>query len=100
MNGQVLLGLPDSDALNIIKINIDPMGAEGARESKSCANTQTTWESERNQETDSAEKCYTNMDSISKLRENSTKPVVKTKPNKTTEYFLSGLTYESDKRKC
>ena len=51
------------------------------------------------QETDSAEKCYTNMDSISKLRDNSTKPMVETKSNKTTEYFLSGLTYVSDKKK-
>ena len=39
------------------------------------------------------------MDSISKLRDNSTKPMVKTKSNKTTEYFLSGLNYEGDREK-
>ena len=43
-------------------------------------------------DTDGAEKCYTNMDSILKLRDNNTKPMVETKSNKTTEYFLSGLT--------
>ena len=32
-NGQALLGMPDTDALNIIKINIDLIGAEDARDS-------------------------------------------------------------------
>ena len=39
------------------------------------------------------------MDSISKLRDNKTKAMVNTKFHKTTEYFLSGPTYESDKNK-
>ena len=34
-----------------------------------------------------------------KLRDNSTKPMVKTKSNKKTECFLLGPTYESDKKK-
>ena len=91
--------MPDTDALNKIKINIDSIGAEDARDSKSCANMHTAQETEPKQETDSVEKCYTNMDSILKLRDNRTKPMVKTKSNKTTEYFLSGLTYESDMTK-
>ena len=39
------------------------------------------------------------MDSISKSRDNNTEPMVETKSNKTTEYFLSGPTYESNKKK-
>ena len=99
-NGQVLFGMPDTDVLNIIKINIDSIDAEDARDSKSCANMHTVWETDPKQETGSAEKCYKNMDSISKSRDNSTKPTAETKCNKTTEYFLLGLTYESSKNKC
>ena len=51
------------------------------------------------QETSRDEKCYTNMDSISKLRYDKTKAMVKTKSHKTTEYFLLGPNYESDKKK-
>ena len=39
------------------------------------------------------------MDSISKSRDNSTKPMVETESNKTAEYILSGQTYESNKIK-
>ena len=65
-NGQVLLGMPDTDVLNIIKINIDSIGAKDAKDSKSYANMHTAQESESKQEKDSAEKCYTDMDSILK----------------------------------
>ena len=58
------------------------------------------WQSEPKQETDRVEKCNTNMDSISKLRDNTTKPIVKTRSSKITEYFLSGLAYDSDQKKC
>ena len=34
MNGQALLGMPDSDRLNIIKINIDSIGAVDIRDSE------------------------------------------------------------------
>ena len=39
------------------------------------------------------------LDNISKLRNNKTKATVNTKSHKTTEYFLSGPNYESDKKK-
>ena len=78
-NGQALLGMSDTDILNIIKINIDSLGAEDARDSKWCASKHTVQESELKQETDRAEKCYPNMDSISKSGDNNTKPMVKTK---------------------
>ena len=42
-NGQVLLGMPDTDALHIINISIDSIGAKDARVSEWCANMQTVW---------------------------------------------------------
>ena len=75
-NRQVLLGMPDTNAQHN-KINIDSLGAEDARGSKSCANMFIAQETEPKQETDSAEKCYTNIYSISKSTDNSTKPTVK-----------------------
>ena len=98
-NRQALLGMPDRDMLNKLKINIDSIGAEDARDSKWCANMHTVQESKPKQKRDRAEKCYTNMESISKSRDNNTKPTVETKYNKTTEYFLSGPTYGSKKKK-
>ena len=65
-NGQALLGMPDRDALNIIKININSISAEDARDSKWFANMHTVWESELKKETDRSEMCCTNMDSILK----------------------------------
>ena len=50
------------------------------------------------QETGRAEKCYTNMVSISKVKDNKTKATVNAKSHKITEYFLLGPNYESDKR--
>ena len=44
------------------------------------------------------EKCYTNTDSISKSN-NKTKPVVKSKLSERIEYFLSGPSYDSDKKR-
>ena len=91
--------MPDTGVVNIIKININSIVAEDARDSKSCANMQTALETEPKQKTDIAEKCYTDMDSISKLRENNTKPMIETQSNGTMEYFLLGPPYESNKKK-
>ena len=71
MNGQVLLGMPDTDLLNIIKINIDSIGAEDVTDSEWCANTHCLGVQTK-QEIDGAEKCYKNMESILKLRDNNT----------------------------
>ena len=90
--------MPDTDALNIIKININSIGAEQARGSdKCCTNMQTVLGSEPKQEMVRRMKCYTNMDSISKSRDNKTKPTVDRKSHKTTKYFLSCPTYECDR---
>ena len=73
-NRQALLGMPDTDTLNIIKINIDSIGAEDARYSdKWCANMHNVQGFEPKQEIGGAEKCYTNMDNISKSKDNKNK---------------------------
>ena len=54
-NGQALLGMPDTDALNVIKINIESIGMEDVRDSKWCANKHTVWKSKPKQQTDRAE---------------------------------------------
>ena len=45
-----------------------------------------------------AEKCYTNTDNISKSN-NKNKPRDDSRLSKTVEYFLSGLSYDSDKKR-
>ena len=78
-NGQALLGMPDTDVLNKININIHSIGVEDAGESKWCANTHTMWRSIQTQVTQGAEKCCANKTSISKSIHNSTKPTVRQK---------------------
>ena len=55
--------------------------------------------SNHGQETGRAEKCCTNKDSISNSTNDNTKPMVEAKANKSTEYFLPGPTFDSNKRK-
>ena len=50
------------------------------------------------QETNRAEKSYTSTDSILKSN-NKNKPMVKNQLSNTEEYFLSGLCYDSDKKR-
>ena len=91
--------MPDTEVLNIIKINTNTIGAEQTRDSgKCCANMYTVQSVEPKQETIRAEKCYTNVDSISNSN-NKMKPTVKNTSHKTTLYFLSGLSYDSDKKR-
>ena len=68
--------MPNTDMLNIIKINIHTIDTEQTGDSdKCCANIHTIQEDEPKQETVRAEKCYRNMDSIS-ISNNKTKPTV------------------------
>ena len=98
-NGQALLGMPDTDVLNIIKINIHAIGTEQTGDSdKCCTNMHIVQEDGPKQERVRAEKCYTNMDSISKSN-NKTKPVVNSEASKAIEYFLSGPSYEHNKKR-
>ena len=91
--------MPDTDALQIININIDSIDAEGVGNSQWNINTGATQESNTKQETHGPAKCCANTDSISKSTNNSNKSTVDTNTNKPTKYFLSGPSCETDKRK-
>ena len=66
-NGQALLGMPDIDVLNIIKVSIHSIGTKQTGDSDNCCtNRPTTQKEDTKLETNRAEKCYTNTDSISK----------------------------------
>ena len=77
-NGQALLGMPDTDVLNIININIDYIDVEVIKNKECQANMKTVQWSNAEQESDGSQRCCTNTDSISKSANNSTKSVVKT----------------------
>ena len=59
----------------------------------------SVWGSEPKQKMVRGAKCYTNIDSTSKLRDNKTKQTAKRKSQKTTRYLLSGLNYKSNKKR-
>ena len=66
-NGQALLGMPDSDALNIINVNIHLIGTEQDGGGDNCYTNKTTAQREdMKQETNRDGKCCTNIGSISK----------------------------------
>ena len=70
------LGVPDIDVLNIIKVNIHSVGTENTGDGDNhCANKPVVQREDTRQETDRAEKCYTNTDSISRSS-NKNKPMV------------------------
>ena len=98
-NGQALLGMPDTDALNIIKTNIDSVDAEVMKNKEFHANTKTIQGSNTKQEKDGGGRCCTNTDSSSKSANNSTKSMVKTNPDKAKNYFLAGPKCDSDTKK-
>ena len=87
-NGQSLLGMPDTDTLQIIDINIDSIDAEDAGNTKQYIKTSTTQESNTKQETGRAVECCVNTDSISKSTNNSPKSIIDTNTNKPTNYFF------------
>ena len=65
--GKASLGMPDTDILNIININIHSIGTEHGRGNDNCCTNKATAQSiDTAQETNRTEKCYTNTDSISK----------------------------------
>ena len=91
--------MPNIDVLNIININIHSIGTEHEGGNDNCCTNKATAQStDVMQETNRAEKCYTNTDSISKS-DNTDKPMVDNKVSNTIEYFLQGPSYVSDKKK-
>ena len=67
---------------------------------KEClANMKTVQRSNAEQEKKGGGRCSTNTDRISKPANNSTKSMIKTNPDKSTNNFLAGPNCDSDKRK-
>ena len=80
-------------------INIHTIGTEQTRENDNCcANMHTREGDDLMQETVKAKKCCTNIDGISKSN-NRIQPMVKSRLSDITEYFLSGPSYDSDKKR-
>ena len=96
-NGQALLGMPDTDRLQIFNINTVSIDAEDMEIGEWYINTSTAQESNTKQENGGAVKCCANIDSISKSTNNSMKSMVDTNSNKSTNYFLSGPNCDTDK---
>ena len=88
--------MPDTDALQILNINIDSIGAEDAGNTKSNINTDAAQESNAKQETYNAVKYCANTTSISKSTKYST---ANNNATTLTKYFLLCPNYETDKRK-
>ena len=88
--------MPDIDALDIIKIQA--IGAEQTTGSDNCCTNMCNiqW-GDPKQETVKAEKYCTNTD-ISKSN-NESKPMVNSRLSETIDYFFSGPSYDSDKKR-
>ena len=94
-----MLGMPDIDEINIIKVSIHSIGTKQTGDSDNCcANKPTAQREVMKQETNRAEKCYTNTDSISKSN-NKDKPTINNQLSYTVEYIISGPNYDSDEKK-
>ena len=94
-----LLGMSDIDLLNIINVTIHSIGTEHAEDGDNCNTNKTAAQREdTKQETNRAEKCYTNTDSIAKSN-NKDKPMVNNQLSNTVDYFLPMQNYDSDEKK-
>ena len=88
-----------SDVLNIIDINIHSIYTKQAGDGDNCyINTPTAQREDTKQETNKAEKCYRNTDSISKYN-NKDKSMVNNQLSNTVNYFIPGPNYDNDKKK-
>ena len=92
-NGQALLGLPDTAALEIININIDSIQAA---EEECNTNIGNTGESNTTQEAPVVEKSCTNKKADSKVNNNINHPNANTNVNSLTNYFFYSPNVEAD----
>ena len=87
--------MPGIDVVNVIKVNIHSIGTEqtGGGDNH-FANRPAVQREDTKQETDRAEECYTN----NKFN-NKNKSTIDNQLSNTVEYFLSGLSHDSDKKR-
>ena len=91
--------MSDIDVLNIVKVNIHSICTEQTGDSDyHCANRPTAQRKNAKQETNRTEECYTNTFNISRYN-NKNKLMVNNQLSNTVEYFILGLTYDTDKKK-
>ena len=95
-NGQALLGMPDTAALELINVNIDSIQAE-VTEHKT--NTGKMMKSNITQETQEVRKGCTNTDAESKIKHSTNCQNDQDNVYKVNNYFLSSPNVEADKRK-
>ena len=98
-NGQALLGMPDTAALNIINVNIDSLEAEDTQKENCNTNIDDAKISNAKQETHGAGEYCTSTDGSFKNTNNNSGPADNTNANTLTNYFLSCPNIETDKRK-
>ena len=98
-NGQVLLGLSDTAALNVINVNIDSIEAEGTQKENCNTNISDAKTSNIKQETHGAKKSCTNTDVDLKNTNSVNGLDSNTNTNTLTNYFLSSRNIEIDEMK-
>ena len=104
-SGQALLGMPDTDMLNIIKINCNTIGTHRNDINYNCSTNTAIHHSSKHvqhytntsQDVDRAEESCANMDPVSKF-ENKDKPVVIDKELNTISYSLPGPDWDNERR--
>ena len=98
-NWQVLLGMPDTVALNIINVNIDSIEAASIWKENCNTNIGDTKKPNIMQETHVAKESCTNADEDLKITNNVNGSNSNTSINTLTNYFLLSPKMEVDKRK-
>ena len=98
-NGQALLGILDTAALNIMNVNIDSIEAEGTWKENCNTNISDAKMSNIKQEIHGAKESCTNTDEDLKSTNNVNGSDKNTNTSTLTNYFLSSPNMEIDKRK-
>ena len=98
-NGQALLDMPDTAALNIININIDSIETACMQKENCNTNMSDTKTSNTKQETHGANESCKNHDENLKNTNNVNRSDGNTNTNALTNYFLSSPNINVDKRK-
>ena len=98
-NGQVLLGMPDTAALNIINVNMDSIEAEDTQRENCNTNIGNAKTSNAKQKTHGTGEYCTNTDDGVKNTTNDNGLAGNTNPKTLTNYFPSSSNLEIDKRK-
>ena len=98
-NGEVLLVMPDTAALNIINVNIDSIESASMQKDNYSTNINDTKYPNTKQETCEVKESCANTDEDLKSTNNANGSNSNTNPNTLINHFLSSPNIEIDKRK-